>query len=80
VLSARAVLPPSAPRSGPSPAKVSVTFVVKEGPKVSVGKITLSATHVSSEFFAANEEPEAIDTHSIFLENLLPRPMTQQAR
>ena len=55
------------------PAKVSVTFVVKEGPKVSVGKITfIGNKHVSSRVLRAsmkNLKPIGIP-HSIFLENI----------
>ena len=55
------------------PAKVSVTFVVKEGPKVSVGKITfIGNKHVSSRVLRGamkNLKPIGIP-HSIFLENL----------
>ena len=55
------------------PAKVSVTFVVKEGPKVSVGKITfIGNKHVNSRILRSamkNLKPIGIP-HSIFLENL----------
>ena len=55
------------------PAKVSVTFVVKEGPKVSVGKITFMGNkHVNSRILRAamkNLKPIGIP-HSIFLENI----------
>ena len=55
------------------PAKVSVTFVVKEGPKVSVGKITfIGNKHVSSRILRGamkNLKPIGIP-HSIFLENI----------
>ena len=55
------------------PAKVSVTFVVKEGPKVSVGKITFIGNHhVSSRILRGamkNLKPIGIP-HSIFLENI----------
>ena len=55
------------------PAKVSVTFVVKEGPKVTVGKITfIGNKHVSSRVLRGamkNLKPIGIP-HSIFLENL----------
>ncbi len=55
------------------PAKVSVTFVVKEGPKVSVGRITFVGNkHVKSRTLRAamkNLKPIGVP-HSIFLENL----------
>ena len=55
------------------PAKVSVTFVVKEGPKVSVGKITFIGNHhVSSRILRGamkNLKPIGVP-HSIFLENI----------
>ena len=55
------------------PAKVSVTFVVKEGPKVSVGKITfIGNKHVKSRILRGamkNLKPIGIP-HSIFLENI----------
>jgi len=55
------------------PAKVSVTFVVKEGPKVSVGKITFVGNkHVKARTLRGamkNLKPIGIP-HSIFLENL----------
>ncbi len=55
------------------PAKVSVTFVVKEGPKVSVGKITFVGNrHVNSRILRGamkNLKPIGIP-HSIFLENI----------
>jgi len=55
------------------PAKVSVTFVVKEGPKVKVGKITFQGNkHLSSRTLRRamkNLRPIGIP-HSIFLENL----------
>ena len=61
------------------PAKVSVTFVVKEGPKVSVGKITfVGNNHVNSRILRGamkNLKPIGIP-HSIFLENISPRPTT----
>ena len=55
------------------PAKVSVTFVVKEGPKVNVGKITfIGNKHVNSRILRGamkNLKPIGVP-HSIFLENL----------
>ncbi len=55
------------------PAKVSVTFVIKEGPKVSVGKITFVGNkHINSRTLRAamkNLKPIGIP-HSIFLENI----------
>jgi outer membrane protein insertion porin family len=55
------------------PAAVSVTFVVKEGPKVKVGKITFEGNrHINSRTLRAamkNLHPIGIP-HSIFLENL----------
>ena len=55
------------------PAKVGVTFVVKEGPKVKVGKITLIGNkHVNSRILRGamkNLKPIGIP-HSIFLENI----------
>ncbi len=55
------------------PAKVSVTFVVKEGPKVSVGKITFEGNkHLKARTLRAamkNLKPIGIP-HSIFLENI----------
>ncbi len=55
------------------PAKVSVTFVVKEGPKVNVGKITfIGNKHVNSRVLRGamkNLKPIGIP-HSIFLENV----------
>jgi outer membrane protein insertion porin family len=58
------------------PAAVSVTFVVKEGPKVKVGKITFTGNeHVKSRILRAamkNLKPIGIP-HSIFLENLFAR-------
>jgi len=55
------------------PAAVSVTFVVKEGPKVKVGKITFEGNkHISSRTLRAamkNLHPIGVP-HSIFLENL----------
>ena len=54
------------------PAKVSVTFVVKEGHKFSVGKITFIGNHhVSSRILRGamnNLKPIGVP-HSIFLEN-----------
>ncbi len=55
------------------PAAVSLTFVIKEGPKVKVGKITFVGNkHVSSrELRAAMKNLKPIGVpHSIFLENL----------
>jgi len=58
------------------PAAVSITFVVKEGPKVKVGKITFVGNeHVKSRILRAamkNLRPIGIP-HSIFLENLFAR-------
>jgi outer membrane protein insertion porin family len=58
------------------PAAVSVTFVVKEGPKVKVGKIIFTGnTHVKSRLLRAamkNLKPIGVP-HSIFLENLFAR-------
>jgi outer membrane protein insertion porin family len=58
------------------PAAVSLTFVVKEGPKVKVGKIKFEGNKQvkSRELQAAmkNLKPIGIP-HSIFLENLFPR-------
>jgi len=58
------------------PAAVSVTFVVKEGPKVKVGKINFEGNkHVSSRTLRSamkNLKPIGIP-HSIFLENLFAR-------
>ena len=58
------------------PAAVSVTFVVKEGPKVKVGKISFEGNkHVSSRTLRSamkNLRPIGIP-HSIFLENLFAR-------
>jgi outer membrane protein insertion porin family len=55
------------------PAKVSITFVVKEGPKVTVGKITFVGNkHVNSRILRGamkNLKPIGIP-HSIFLENI----------
>ena len=55
------------------PAAVSITFVVKEGPKVKVGKITFEGNkHINSRTLRAamkNLKPIGIP-HSIFLENL----------
>ena len=55
------------------PAKVSVTFVVKEGPKVSVGKIKFEGNrNVNSRTLRAamkNLKPIGVP-HSIFLENI----------
>lgn len=55
------------------PAAVSLTFVVKEGPKVKVGKIIFQGnTHVKSRILRSamkNLKPIGIP-HSIFLENL----------
>lgn len=56
------------------PAAVSITFVVKEGPKVKVGKIIFAGNdHVKSRILRGamkNLKPIGIP-HSIFLENLL---------
>jgi len=58
------------------PAAVGLTFVVKEGPKVKVGKITFQGNKAlkSRELRSAmkNLKPIGIP-HSIFLENLFPR-------
>ena len=58
------------------PASVSLTFVVKEGPKVKVGKIKFEGNHALSnrELQSAmkNLKPIGIP-HSIFLENLFAR-------
>ncbi len=58
------------------PAAVGLTFVVKEGPKVKVGKITFTGNKALSnrELQSAmkNLKPIGIP-HSIFLENLFPR-------
>jgi len=58
------------------PAAVSLTFVIKEGPKVKVGKITFTgATHVKPRVLRAamkNLKPIGIP-HSIFLENVFAR-------
>jgi outer membrane protein insertion porin family len=58
------------------PAAVGLTFVVKEGPKVKVGKITFEGNKALSnrELQSAmkNLKPIGIP-HSIFLENLFPR-------
>ncbi|HEX5234076.1 MAG TPA: outer membrane protein assembly factor BamA [Silvibacterium sp.] len=58
------------------PASVQVNFIVKEGPKVMVGKIRFTGNeHVSSRVLREsmrNLRPIGIP-HSIFLENLLPR-------
>jgi len=58
------------------PAAVALTFVVKEGPKVKVGKITFTGNKALSnrELQSAmkNLKPIGIP-HSIFLENLFPR-------
>ncbi|MGB8769224.1 MAG: outer membrane protein assembly factor BamA [Candidatus Korobacteraceae bacterium] len=58
------------------PAAVALTFVVKEGPKVKVGKITFEGNKAlsSRELRSAmkNLKPIGIP-HSIFLENLFPR-------
>ena len=58
------------------PAAVSITFVVKEGPKVKVGKIIFTGnTHVKSRLLRAamkNLKPIGVP-HSIFLENLFAR-------
>ena len=67
-------LPASAPRSVPSrPPRSVPLFVVKEGPKVSVGKITfIGNQHVSSRILRGamkNLKPIGIP-HSIFLENI----------
>jgi len=58
------------------PAAVSITFVVKEGPKVKVGRISFEGNkHVSSRTLRSamkNLRPIGIP-HSIFLENLFAR-------
>lgn len=58
------------------PAAVQVNFIIKEGPKVMVGKIRFTGNeHVSSRALRAsmrNLRPIGIP-HSIFLENLFPR-------
>ena len=58
------------------PAAVSLTFVVKEGPKVKVGKIKFEGNKAISsrqlESAMKNLKPIGIP-HSIFLENLFPR-------
>jgi outer membrane protein insertion porin family len=58
------------------PAAVSITFVVKEGPKVKVGKIIFTGNqHVKSRILRSamkNLKPIGVP-HSIFLENLLAR-------
>jgi outer membrane protein insertion porin family len=58
------------------PAAVAVTFIVKEGPKVKVGKIKFEGNkHVSSRYLRSamkNLKPIGIP-HSIILENLLSR-------
>lgn len=58
------------------PAAVAVTFIVKEGPKVKVGKIKFEGNkHVKSRYLRAamkNLKPIGIP-HSIILENLLSR-------
>ena len=58
------------------PAALSITFVVKEGPKVKVGKIIFSGNHnVNSRILRAamkNLKPIGIP-HSIFMENLFAR-------
>ena len=58
------------------PAAVSITFVVKEGPKVKVGKIIFTGNqHVKSRILRGamkNLKPIGIP-HSIFLENLFAR-------
>lgn len=58
------------------PAAVSITFAVKEGPKVKVGKITFTGNeHVKSRVLRAamkNLKPIGIP-HSIFLENIFAR-------
>lgn len=58
------------------PAAVSVTFVVKEGPKVKVGKITFTGNHnVNSRILrSAMKDLKPIGVpHSIFLENIFAR-------
>ena len=58
------------------PAAVSITFVVKEGPKVKVGKIIFTGNqHVKSRILRSamkNLKPIGVP-HSIFLENLFAR-------
>ncbi|HZP63770.1 MAG TPA: outer membrane protein assembly factor BamA [Terriglobales bacterium] len=58
------------------PAAVSITFVVKEGPKVKVGKIKFTGNqHVKSRILRSamkNLKPIGVP-HSIFLENLFAR-------
>ncbi len=58
------------------PASVSLTFVIKEGPKVKVGKITFVGNqHLKTRELRSamkNLKPIGIP-HSIFLENLFPR-------
>ena len=58
------------------PAAVSVTFVVKEGPKVKVGKITFENNHAvksrTLRYAMRHSRPIGIP-HSIFLENLFSR-------
>jgi len=58
------------------PAAVSITFVVKEGPKVKVGKIVFTGNqHVKSRILRSamkNLKPIGVP-HSIFLENLFAR-------
>jgi outer membrane protein insertion porin family len=58
------------------PAAVGITFVVKEGPKVKVGKITFQGNHsIKSRVLRAamkNLKPVGVP-HSIFLENLFAR-------
>jgi len=58
------------------PAAVSITFVVKEGPKVKVGKITfIGNQHVKSRILRGamkNLKPIGVP-HSIFLENIFSR-------
>ena len=58
------------------PAAVGITFVVKEGPKVKVGKITFAGNqHIKSRILRSamkNLRPVGIP-HSIFLENIFAR-------
>ena len=58
------------------PAAVGLTFVIKEGPKVKVGKITFEGNKALSnrqlQSAMKNLKPVGIP-HSIFLENLFPR-------
>jgi outer membrane protein insertion porin family len=58
------------------PAAVGITFVVKEGPKVKVGKITFQGNHnIKSRVLRSamkNLKPVGVP-HSIFLENLFAR-------